>query len=355
MRKLLRITLYVLLISCYTAAAYGTVIDFDDLDEGLVPSGYAGLTWGTSILSRPHADSTSFYASSKPTYATPRSGSGYVINGHGVPDLWFEFSAPVRFNGAWFASPKDNGLAAQKVRLVDDLGQTSVWLELTHSPQYLEANFSNSKKIYVQPRGIYDGVETNGGWYALDDITYESIPAPIQHSLTIDISGTGSGSVNSNPSGMVACSFSPLAGVCASVQPLNTSLTLMATPGNGSRLASWSGACGSCVGLSCEVTFDSDQTCSAQFDLLPLVRSPEPTFHPTITSAYIQLPEGAPSTIQVQAGQLSDNPQLNRDVPLTVIGGYSTDFSTRSGGHTVVLGALTINRGILKVDRVSIR
>ena len=156
MIRILTIAVYVLLISSFTAAAYGTVINFDDLGEGLVPSGYAGLTWGTSTLSKPHADSTSFYISSDQTYATPQSAPNYLINGYGVPDLWFEFSAPVNFRGAWFASAKTNSLAAQKVRLVDDSGRTSAWLELTDLPQYLEADFPGSKRIYVQSVAPFD-------------------------------------------------------------------------------------------------------------------------------------------------------------------------------------------------------
>lgn len=160
-----------------------TVIDFDDLSHGLVPVGYAGLTWGTSILARPDADTTSFHASNNTTYSTPHSLPNYILNGYGVPDLWFEFPSPVIFNGAWMAFPRNNIFSAQKVRFVDDSGLTSNWLELTDSPQFLEANFYGSKRIYVQPIGRYSGVQAtggwggdgwvNGGWYTMDDITYE--------------------------------------------------------------------------------------------------------------------------------------------------------------------------------------
>jgi hypothetical protein len=198
-------------------------------------------------------------------------------------------------------------------------------------------------------------VEADGGWYILDDITYETPPAPIQHAFIIDITGTGSGSVNSNPSGVIACSYPPRAGVCASVQPHNTPLTVIATPATGSRLAFWSGACNSCVGLSCGVTLGTDQICSARFDILPRVRSGGATFHPSITSAYAQLPQDTPATIQVQAGQLSDDLQLNHNVPIIVVGGYPPDLSTRSGDDTIILGRITISSGSLRVDRIIVR
>ena len=111
-----------ILASLVTLICFGlsnaTVITFDDLNQGLVPNGYAGLTWGTSTLSRPYADSTSFSVYSNLSYATPNSSPNFVINGYGVPDLWFEFSAPVDFKGAWFAAPLNNDFAAQLIACI---------------------------------------------------------------------------------------------------------------------------------------------------------------------------------------------------------------------------------------------
>jgi hypothetical protein len=174
----------------YVGIANATVITFDDLNQGLVPSDYAGLSWGTSTLSQPYADFTSFSVSSNLSYSTPRSASNYVLNGYGVPDLWFEFIAPVNFNGAWFAAPFINMYPAQKVRFIDDLGQASEWLNLTNSPQYLVADFLGSKTIYVQPTGVFSGIEMHGGWYTMDDITYTEItPVPEPSTILLLIIG----------------------------------------------------------------------------------------------------------------------------------------------------------------------
>lgn len=167
-----------------------TVITFDDLNQGLVPSGYSGLTWGTSTLSRPYADFTSFSVYSNQSYATANSSPNFVINGYGVPDLWFEFSGPVDFKGAWFAAPLNNNFAAQKVRFTDDLGQTSNWLSLTNTPQYLAADFLGAKTIYVQPAGVFYGIESNGGWYTMDDIIYtETATVPEPSTILLLIAG----------------------------------------------------------------------------------------------------------------------------------------------------------------------
>ncbi len=187
------ISVQVLLIAAILLKAAGslsaTVINFDDLDQGaVVPNNYAGLTWGTSTLSRPYADFTSFVVNGNMDYSTPHSSPNFILNGYGVPDLWFEFPSPANFCGAWLAAPKIERFPAQKVRFADDLGQTSVWLELTDTPQYLAANFSGSRKIYVQPAGVYPGGSgglTDGGWYTMDDIAYEYASDPVEVAGTV--------------------------------------------------------------------------------------------------------------------------------------------------------------------------
>lgn len=349
------IAIFALCISLHCFGfANAAVISFDELNQGMVPDGYAGLTWGTSILSRPYADSTSFSVNSDSGYSTPHSSPNIVVNGYGVPDLWFEFPAPVSFNGAWFAVPKNNSFAAQKIRFVDDLGQTSSWLELTEATQYLSANFSGSTKIYVQPTLIINGIQTDGGWYTMDDIQYESISNPSTHSFSITLSGTGNGAVNSDPSGYIACTYAPQTGTCASTLPVNTSFTLIASPSDDSRFIGWGGACNACSGLSCEVTLDSDKSCSATINNMPLVQITGPAFYASITKAYAQLSEGGSATMQTQAVELTEDVDLNHNIPLTLIGGYDPGFSTRNG-YTILHGIMTIKRGSLIVDRIIVR
>ena len=175
MHRLFPIGLMLIILLYFSATANAVVVTFDNLSGGTVPKGYADITWGTSTLSKPDADSTFFQVSSRIDYSSPHSSPNFVLNGYGVPDLWFQFAYPVNFHGAWLAAPKANPLAAQKVRFVDDTGHMSDWLQLSETPQYLSAEFSSSKIVYVQPRGVFGGVESNGGWYTLDDITYSTM------------------------------------------------------------------------------------------------------------------------------------------------------------------------------------
>jgi len=80
------------------------------------------------------------------------------------------------------------------------------------------------------------------------------------NTLTVTKSGTGSGTVTSNPSGINCGSTCSASYICG------TSVTLTATAASGSTFAGWSG--GGCSGTgSCNVTVDNDKTVTATFNL----------------------------------------------------------------------------------------
>jgi MYXO-CTERM domain-containing protein len=155
------------LLVCLNAAA-AAVITFDDLSVGSVPAGYAGLTWGTSTDDTYSGNTGYWYATSDTGYSTPHSPENYVYNAWGANNLWFSFAAPVDFEGAWFAKAGAYSNATQ-VRVKDDLGNISSWLDLTSTPQYLAADFSGASKIWVQRQGGSDAPQ----WYTMDDVTYD--------------------------------------------------------------------------------------------------------------------------------------------------------------------------------------
>jgi hypothetical protein len=78
------------------------------------------------------------------------------------------------------------------------------------------------------------------------------------HTLTLTTSGTGSGTVSSSPSG-IECSTT-----CSASYTSGTSITLTATPAEGSTFTSWSG-CGSVSGDTCIVTLTADTQVTAAF------------------------------------------------------------------------------------------
>ncbi len=81
---------------------------------------------------------------------------------------------------------------------------------------------------------------------------------PINHTLTVSLSGTGAGSVSSNPPG-IAC-----AGDCTEDYQQGTVVTLTATPGAFATFTGWSG--GGCAGTgACVVTMDAAKSVQATF------------------------------------------------------------------------------------------
>ncbi len=96
-----------------------------------------------------------------------------------------------------------------------------------------------------------------------DGPTYTRIQeSTSQYSLTLTKSGTGSGSVSSNPAG-IDCGL-----VCSYGFSLSSSVTLTASPAAGSTFSGWSGS--GCSGTStCTVTMSAARAVTAEFALVP--------------------------------------------------------------------------------------
>lgn len=82
-----------------------------------------------------------------------------------------------------------------------------------------------------------------------------------QHSLVVTVTGSGTGTVTSSPSG-ISCGTD-----CAEIYPPGTSVTLTASAAAGSRFAGWTG--GGCTGTgTCVVTLNDAMMVEARFDRL---------------------------------------------------------------------------------------
>jgi hypothetical protein len=167
--------------------------------------------------------------------------------------------------------------------------------------------------------------------------------------LSISFSGSGSGSINSSPSG-IACEL----GTCSATFDIGSSVTLLATPSSNSTslsyLSSWTG-CTSTNGNSCTVAINTSTNVSATF-------STHPPAHLANTNSYYSSLQTAfnnvanTGTIQAQAVQiLGSLTTINKAI--TLMGGYNATYSGRSG-FTVMNGTLTVGSGSLVVDNLVI-
>lgn len=194
---------------------------------------------------------------------------------------------------------------------------------------------SNSEILVTVPQSATTGpvtVTTVGGT--------ASASFTLQNTLSVTVAGTGSGAVNSITQGQpLACA----SGTCSSDFDSGTSLTLAATPGNGSLFTGWSGAC---TGTgNCAVTLSADKTATATFDIMPNVMMGS-VYYGSLMDAYAAAVTGA--TIKAKA-MVFTALDLNRDIAVTLAGGYDSmlssvvDFTTVNG-LTISLGSATIDK-----------
>ena len=175
-----------------------------------------------------------------------------------------------------------------------------------------------------------------------------------QYQLSFTLAGTGGGSVNSTPSGLIACTWPPLDGTCSASQPYNTAFTLTATASTDSSFGGWGGDCSACSGLTCGVRLDRNLDCSATMNILPLVQIAGPNYYASIVKAYSHLSAGDPATMKTQSVLFLEDLTFDQNIPLTLKGGYDSGFSANSG-YTTLHGILTIQHGSLVVDRFIVK
>jgi alpha-tubulin suppressor-like RCC1 family protein len=170
--------------------------------------------------------------------------------------------------------------------------------------------------------------------------------------LAVDKVGSGSGSVISSPSGInLASSWYGTAQF-----PAGSIVTLTATSDSGSTFSGWRGACS---GLgNCTVTINAETMVSAVFTTTAM-GNPGPVkmdnqFFQLFQDAYNGLLDGSTATISANSLNIFENLVFNRNVAVTLKGGYDGSFGTNSG-QTVIRGTLTITSGSVTMENIIIQ
>ena len=162
----------------------------------------------------------------------------------------------------------------------------------------------------------------------------------IQHLLTVTKTGTGSGTVTSNPVG-IDCGSD-----CSELYPFGTVVTLTATPGSNSTFAGWSGHADCSDG---QVTMDASKTCTATFNLSQFVVTP-------VAGAGGSISPDTPQTVNSgQTIQFTVTPDTGYSIAgVTGCGGSLVGNTYTTGAITAdctVEASFTLNRYALIVTK----
>jgi hypothetical protein len=151
----------------------------------------------------------------------------------------------------------------------------------------------------------------------------------IQYSLSIDKTGTGSGTVKATPAGIAS------ANSCAATYPAGSSVTLMATPDETSVFTGWSGNCSGTE--PCTVLMDAAQSVSANFEAIHRRLSVAKTGNGEVTSVPSGLKCGDVCTADFVIG--AQILLLARPAPGSSLTGWSGACTGSSETCTVIMDA----------------
>ena len=173
--------------------------------------------------------------------------------------------------------------------------------------------------------------------------------SPLQRLLQVNIGGTGSGSVTSEPQG-IACNASCSANFLGGSQ-----VSLSAQAAEYSVFDGWSD--GPCSGIGvCQVTMVEDVSTNAAFtyDVAHQTRIDGDTsvYFPSLQAAYNAAMDG--TTIKLWGVIFNENLICGRPVTVQIEGGFDSGYSG-TVGETVVNGSVAIVDGTVVIDGLTIR
>lgn len=215
--------------------------------------------------------------------------------------------------------------------------------------------------------GKIEGTPTDCGTFPLT-ISVQDASAPPRtasvtfHSLEVALTGTGGGSVNSDPSGISVSAGST--DVCSAGFSAGSIVKLMPTPSVKNNASSsfegWTTdpplKCTVTTEKNCLITVDSPVLVTALFSInagLPVrIQSSSPSLFNWLQDAYdVTFPS---SIIQSKGVALKETLLLDRPVDVTIKGGYDNEFKDISS-FTTIEGTLVIRSGSVTVENIVIR
>lgn len=311
---------------------------------GLSSSSSAYRNQGTmSHLSPPGTATTAAYRHSG-GYLHALAGTGGLLPAISFSPTDLLFTG---FEGA--ADP-----AAQPLNISNSGGSTLAW-SAAKSASWLTitpTSGSDAGQIIVAaavaglPPGTYTDTITISGTGAKAVSVGVTLTVGALHTLSLNFSGNGSGIVTSTPGGIATNTNTSAA--------FGGEVTLHAAAADGSAFTGWSGDCTGAA-VDCTVQMDSDKVIIATFTHIAQdirIMRGTPIYFTGLQSAYDGALTG--ETIQAANIYLSGPLDLNLAKTVTISGGYTNNFTSRSGSTTLD-GPVTVRSGKLIVDQLVIR
>lgn len=174
----------------------------------------------------------------------------------------------------------------------------------------------------------------------------------VQYTLNAGKVGSGTGSVTSTPAGIdLTGNENGTAQFLA-----GTTVTLTADPGSGATFSGWRGACsgtGTCtVAMNADTSVNAVFTSTAGGNPGPVKMNSQ--YFPLFQDAYNALLNDSTATIYANAADVLENLVFDRNIAITLKGGYDSSFGT-SIGQTVIRGTLTITSGLVVLENIIIQ
>lgn len=170
---------------------------------------------------------------------------------------------------------------------------------------------------------------------------------------TLNLTIVGDGTVLVMPVSPPGNMFECAAAYCGFQLPSGSMLYLAPNAGDTSMLSSWSGDCTG--NLLCVLTMTGTKNVTATFGALKyfkLLGTPDKLFT-TLNETFGAVATGSSATVLATGLPFQENLVLNRDVALTLSGGYDTSF-TAAYEKTTLEGYVSISKGSLTVNNLII-
>ncbi len=219
-----------------SSADYGTMVR-TSINIGGTAAPDGGGVWGSftsTTMSDTTPDPFTFTDQTGVALSTMVESNPIIVSGINVAVDFYVDGAEYSINGGDYTN-------AQAMII----NGTSIRVRHISSANYATAT---DTRLYIGSGGIFD------------TFTSTTLPSPvITHTLNVNKTGTGAGTVTSVPAG-INCGTD-----CYATYPDNTSVTLTATADAGSQFIGWAGDCSTSTGSTCTLNIAATRYATAHF------------------------------------------------------------------------------------------